>query len=44
MEKSKHSKIDVLNGIAIDQRTGQLIVTGKYWSNFYYISLNEDQE
>lgn len=31
--------VDVLNGIAYNSQTQQLIVTGKWWPRFYHISL-----
>jgi len=40
MEKSKNASLDVLNGIASDPQTNHLIVTGKYWSNYYYLSMD----
>lgn len=41
LDKNKNPKIDVLNGIAYDQATNRLIVTGKYWPNYYYLTLRE---
>ena len=43
MEKSKHPKIEVLNGIAYDTKNKNIIVTGKYWYNYYRIVLNPRQ-
>ena len=40
MEKSQNPKIDVLNGIAYDNKRKELIVTGKYWQNYYRLTLN----
>lgn len=41
LDKNKNPKIDVLNGIAYDAVTDRLIVTGKYWPNYYYLTLKE---
>jgi len=38
MAKNRNPKIDVLNGIAYDPMNRHLIVTGKYWSDLYFIS------
>lgn len=38
-EKLRGSKDDVLNGIAYDEATGHLYVTGKYWPRVYEIEL-----
>ncbi len=37
--KDKKEPVDVLNGIAYNASTQQLIVTGKWWPKFYHISL-----
>lgn len=39
--KNAHPKIDVLNGIAYHEPSGQLIVTGKYWPNYFYLTIND---
>lgn len=38
-EKKVDPKADVLNGIAYDQETGRIFVTGKFWSAIYEIQL-----
>ncbi|MFH2144106.1 MAG: glutaminyl-peptide cyclotransferase [Bacteroidota bacterium] len=37
--KDKHNRIDVLNGIAWDEKGKRLLVTGKYWPKIYQIAL-----
>jgi len=36
-----HREIDVLNGIAVNPSTGNLLVTGKFWTKIFEIKLNE---
>ncbi|MFT4565161.1 MAG: glutamine cyclotransferase [Saprospiraceae bacterium] len=43
MEKSKQPTIDVLNGITFDPVTRDMIVTGKYWPNYYYLRLKPNE-
>ena len=38
-EREKNMAVDVLNGIAFNKKNNSLFITGKYWSNFYEISL-----
>jgi glutamine cyclotransferase len=38
-EKDRHSRIDVLNGIAYDPDTERIFVTGKYWPKLFEIRL-----
>ncbi len=35
-----HKELDVLNGIAYDQKTGHLFVTGKKWDKMFEIEIN----
>jgi glutamine cyclotransferase len=39
MYKNAGDKIDYLNGIAFNQKTGNLFVTGKYWPKMFEIKL-----
>jgi glutamine cyclotransferase len=39
MYKNAGDKIDYLNGIAFNQKTGTLFVTGKYWPKMFEIKL-----
>lgn len=41
-EGDKHSRIDVLNGIAWDKEDRRLFVTGKYWPKVFHIELEEN--
>ncbi len=41
-EKKLSVYIDVLNGIAWNKTNNTLLVTGKYWSNFYELKLNKE--
>jgi glutamine cyclotransferase len=38
-EGEKRIPVDVLNGIAYDERRGRLFVTGKLWPKLYEIEL-----
>ncbi|HAN76757.1 MAG TPA: glutamine cyclotransferase [Bacteroidales bacterium] len=37
-EKDKHPNIDVLNGIAYDEKTGKMYITGKRWPKLFEVS------
>lgn len=39
----QHSELDVLNGIAYDQKTDRLFVTGKNWSKLFEIRLKRKE-
>jgi glutamine cyclotransferase len=41
-EADRHRRIDVLNGIAWDQETGRIFVTGKYWPRLFELKLNAE--
>lgn len=41
-EKKQSDYIDVLNGIAWNKTNRTLLVTGKYWQNFYELKLNKE--
>jgi glutamine cyclotransferase len=41
-EKKQSDYIDVLNGIAWNKTKRTLLVTGKYWQNFYELKLNKE--
>jgi len=38
---TKHPKLDVLNGIAYDKKSGHLLVTGKKWDKMFEIKINK---
>jgi glutamine cyclotransferase len=37
--KDQTEYVDVLNGIAYDEKNGRLFVTGKYWPKLFEIEL-----
>jgi glutamine cyclotransferase len=39
--KRTNPNVDVLNGIAYNQKTGDVLVTGKYWPKMYLIRFKE---
>jgi len=39
----QHDELDVLNGIAYDQKTDRLFVTGKNWSKLFEIKLKKKE-
>lgn len=36
----RHAQVDVLNGIAYDEKNGSIFVTGKYWPKIFEIKLS----
>lgn len=42
--ENKHSTIDVLNGIAYNDKTGNFYITGKNWPVLFELSLHEETE
>ena len=40
-ENERNGETDVLNGIAYDQATGRIFVTGKKWPKLYEIKITE---
>ena len=40
-EREFNLSVDVLNGLAYNKKNKTVLVTGKYWSNFYEIKLNK---
>jgi glutamine cyclotransferase len=41
-EEDRHMRTDVLNGIAWDENTARLYITGKYWPKLYEVKLNAE--
>jgi len=40
LNSSEQKAADVLNGIAYDEKTGKIYVTGKYWPKLFEIQVN----
>lgn len=43
MSKNQEERIDVLNGIALDPKSGNLLVTGKLWPKIFEIKINKSE-
>jgi glutamine cyclotransferase len=41
-DADRHKRIDVLNGIAWDEETGRIFITGKYWPKLFELKLNAE--
>ena len=39
LPKSEHARVDVLNGIAYDERGDRLFVTGKWWPTVFQVEI-----